>query len=340
MSEGHRLAVSGGTSGSTGSPLRLRHDLRSVVREGVFSDRQLAWAGYQRGEPRAWWRGDLVVPANTRQGPLWRANRAQNMLMLSSYHLSEETIESYRVALEQFDPVVIQAYPSSIGFLARYLESTGQVYRGKRLRGVITSSETLLDEQRASINRTMPCRVFDWYGGYERVAAIGTCEYGTLHLLSDYSYVELPEAGDETCGLIGTAFFERAMPLIRYRTDDFVELGDNAQLCQCGREFPQVRRIAGRTGDSIRTPDGRVVASLDHLFKGIDFIAEAQIRQDKLDEVDIAVVPLAGFGDAEKNAILHKAHERLGHSVTVSIVTVESLPRTANGKLRPVICSL
>jgi hypothetical protein len=35
--------------------------------------------------------------------------------------------------------------------------------------------------------------VFDWYGQAERVAAIGTCEHGSYHVLTDYSGVALLE---------------------------------------------------------------------------------------------------------------------------------------------------
>ena len=36
-------------------------------------------------------RGDMIVPAAQREPPYWRMNRAENMLMLSSYHLAESS---------------------------------------------------------------------------------------------------------------------------------------------------------------------------------------------------------------------------------------------------------
>jgi len=80
---------SGSTSGTTGAPLSLYQDLAAVNRENAFIWRQLAWAGLRRGRPQGVDRGDMIVPATQERPPYWRVNRAENMLMLSSYHLSE-----------------------------------------------------------------------------------------------------------------------------------------------------------------------------------------------------------------------------------------------------------
>src|SRR5947207_1865363 len=180
---------SGSTSGTTGAPLGLSQDLAAINRENAFIWRQLTWAGLRRGDRRAWMRGDMIVPATQEKPPYWRVNRAENMLMLSSYHLSESAAPSYLDSLARFDPVVIQAYPSSIGFLATWMLSTGSCYRGISLRGIVTSSETLSEVRRREIESAIGCRVFDWYDQFERVATIGTCEQGCHHRLSDYSFV-------------------------------------------------------------------------------------------------------------------------------------------------------
>ena len=110
-------------------------------------------------------------------------------------------------ALEEYDPVALQTYPSAVLFLAGMLDSQGRRYGSassspRKLRAIVTSSETLLPEQRKLIERVFGCRVFDWYGSFERVAAIGTCEHGNYHLLSDYGHAEIldSEQGGEVIG--------------------------------------------------------------------------------------------------------------------------------------------
>ena len=334
------LRFAGSTSGTTGTPLRLEQNLAAIRRENAFIRRQLAWAGLRRGERRAWMRGDMIVPAAQRQPPYWRFNRAENMLMLSSYHLSDSAAPAYLDALADFDPVVIQAYPSSVGFLATWMRSYGVHYTGASLRGIVTSSETLADGSRREIEAAFGCGVFDWYGQFERVAAIGTCEHGRHHILMDYSFVELLPAGDDLCELVGTGFNNLAMPLIRYRCGDLVRPAPAGERCGCGRSFPLVERIVGRADDPVKLSDGRSIGRLDHVFKGVDGIIEAQIRQDRLDAVTILLVPAATFNDRTRATLLGNVRQRLGDAVAIELRTVTAIPRSANGKVKGVVCSL
>ncbi|WP_324876585.1 phenylacetate--CoA ligase family protein [Methylocaldum sp.] len=335
-----KALVSGSTSGTTGTPLTLYQDLAAVNRENAFIWRQLAWAGLRRGARRAWLRGDMIVPVNQQHPPYWRKSHADSMLMLSSYHLSEATTAAYIDALARFDPVIIQAYPSSIGFLASWMESSGLFYRGESLRGIVTSSEFISDEQRAKIENTFGCKVFDWYGQFERVAAIGTCEHGRYHLISDYSHVELLPGDDGLFELVGTGFNNMAMPLIRYRCGDLVLPAPADERCACGRSFPLINKIVGRTDDSIKLPNGRRIGRLDHLFKGVSGILEAQIRQDRLDALTILMVPSSKFNQHTRNRVLANARERLGEEITLELAVVDSIPRTKSGKFRGVICNV
>lgn len=331
---------SGSTSGTTGAPLGLYQDLPAINRENAFIWRQLAWAGLRRGDRRAWMRGDMIVPATQEKPPYWRVNRAENMLMLSSYHLSESAAPTYLESLASFDPVVIQAYPSSIGYLAAWMLSTGFRYRGVALRGIVTSSETLSDVGRREIESAFGCRVFDWYGQFERVAAIGTCEHGRHHLLSDYSFVEMLPAEDGLFELVGTGFNNASMPLIRYRCEDLVRPAPANERCSCGRSFPLIEQVVGRVDDSIKLPGGRSIGRLDHLFKGVEGILEAQIRQDRLDALTILVVPSGGFNGRTRETLENNARYRLGDAIAVEIRLVDAIPRTKNGKFKGVICNV
>ena len=331
---------SGSTSGTTGAPLSLYQDLAAVNRENAFIWRQLAWAGLRRGDRRAWMRGDMIVPATQEKPPYWRMNHAENMLMLSSYHLSESAARAYVDALAGFDPVVIQAYPSSIGFLATWMLSVGIRYGGNSLRGIVTSSETLPDARRREIESAFGCRVFDWYGQFERVAAIGTCEHGRHHLLSDYSYVEMLPVDDGLFELVGTGFNNLSMPLIRYRCGDFVRPAPATVRCPCGRSFPVIEQILGRVDDSIKLRDGRSVGRLDHLFKGVEGILEAQIRQDRLDAIAMLIVPSPTFDKRTRERLQSNARYRLGDGIELEIQLVDSIPRTRNGKFKGVVCNI
>lgn len=328
------------TSGTTGSPLVLMQDLNAIVRENAFVWRQLLWAGLRFGERRAWLRGDLIVPSEQTEPPYWRVNRGENMLMMSSYHLSEASADAYLAALARFDPVLLQAYPSSIAYIARYLESRGRYYEGKSLRAIVTTSETLSEEDEELIRTRMGAKVFEQYGTAERVTMIQTCERGGRHIDLDYGLTELLPSGDGTWEIVGTGFNNWLMPLIRYRTGDLVALDPANARCACGRELPLVRRIYGRADDYVITSEGRRVGRLDHIFKGVANIAEAQIVQERIGELTLRVVPFGRFGKRDRLALVHNARRRLGERMRIEVEIVPFIPRTANGKFRAVVCKV
>jgi phenylacetate-CoA ligase len=318
------------TSGTSGSPLTLVQAIGATIREEGFVYRQLRWIGYRHGQRRAWIRGDIVCPDHPPDGRYWCRDYIGNMLMMSSYHLSNATIGAYIDELERFDPVVIHAYPSSIAALASWLNASGRRYRAPALKGVMTSSETLEPSVRAAVERAFGVTVFDWYGQAERVAAIGTCEHGSYHVLTDYSGVELVEAGDGSCELVGTTLNNAAMPLVRYRTGDTVVLG--AEPCPCGRVFPTVQAVIGRQEKIITLPDGRIIARLDRIFQGHDrHLVEGQVLYRGAGRFLLRVVTLDGFSQADEAALVDKFLLRVP-GVQVEVRQVAAIPRGPNGK--------
>ncbi|GIB94342.1 capK protein, putative [Vibrio cholerae] len=333
------VVVKGATSGTTGTPLTILQDMHSVIREQAFVERQLAWAGYRKGDKRAWIRGDMVVPLSQKQGPFWRYSWFEQMIVLSSFHLTPQTMSSYLQAMVDFGVEVIQAYPSSIATLARYLEAKQSYYPAK-LKSIITSSESLSAEDRQVIETRFGCKVFDWYGLFERVAAIGQCEHGRYHLLSDYSHVELLAAGDGRYELVGTNFNNQYFPLIRYKTGDHVYLSEN-DACPCGRVFPVIERIEGRIGDYLVGEDGQKVHILNHIPKGIAGIMACQFVQSERGQIVVKVVADAEqFNQEQQKQLISNTQARLGSSLNVTIDIVSALERTANGKIRQAICTI
>ncbi|ENM5756330.1 exopolysaccharide biosynthesis protein VpsH [Vibrio mimicus] len=333
------VVVHGATSGTTGTPLTILQDMRSVIREQAFVARQMAWAGYRKGDKRAWIRGDMVVPLSQKQGPFWRYSWFEQMIIMSSFHLTPKAMPSYLQAMVDFGVEVIQAYPSSIAALARYLE-TNQTYYPSKLKSIITSSESLSEEDRQVIETRFGCKVFDWYGLFERVAAIGQCEHGRYHLLSDYSQVELVEAGQGRYELIGTNFNNYYFPLIRYKTGDHVYLSEN-ETCPCGRVFPVIDRIEGRIGDYLIGEDGQKVHILNHIPKGVNGLIATQFLQNSRDKVVIlAVVDSLRFDLVQEEILIKNTKDRIGRNIYIEIRKVESIPKSKNGKVRQAICKI
>jgi phenylacetate-CoA ligase len=219
----------------------------------------------------------------------------------------------------------------------------GVRYKGRSLRAVVTSSEMFDRRQREQVATAFCCRVMDWYGLAERVAAMGMCEHGRYHLMTDYSYVEfVPTEYEGLVEPVGTGFNNRSMPLVRYRCGDLVRLAPETERCKCGRAGPLISEIIGRSDDFIKMPDGRRMAAClaGNMFRGIPGVLEGQIQQDRLDLLTIRVVPSDEYTTASEQALLRNAQARLGGGVACRVVVVKEIARTPRGKFKSVVCSV
>lgn len=334
-----KIIVKGSTSGTTGTPLTIPQSMESVIREQAFISRMSKWADYKKGDRRAWLRGDMIVPINQTSPPYWRYSWFENMIMLSSFHMTREALPLYIQAMVDYGVDIIQAYPSSIATLAKYLESKGEHYPGK-IKSVITSSESLTPEDRQVIEERFRCKVFDWYGQFERVAAIANCEHGRYHVLTDYSYVEFLDVGNGRHEIVGTNFNNLYYPLIRYKTGDHVILSKEKE-CPCGRVYPMVERIEGRVGDYLVGENGQKVHILNHIPKGVEGLLACQFVQDTANCIQaVVVIDSDVFDNAQKQQLITNIKERLGQSMNVEVKLVDAIPRTKNGKVRQAICNL
>ena len=249
----------GRTSGTTGTPLAVVRSVKSVLMENAFLRRHWAWGGYGKGMPRATLRGDLVVPVDRVSPPFWFHNRFNNQLLISSRHLREEYADAIIDELERVSPRMLQAYPSTAYALAQLMQR-----RGRRLGVpvVFTASEPLYPHQRELVEEWFGAKVMDMYGMAERVAYATECEFGSLHVNPDYSFVELVDEDGKPARdfgyVVGTTFHNHAMPLVRYRLTDRTRWRPGA--CACGRPFPVIEPVSGKWEDSIFGGDGAFVS--------------------------------------------------------------------------------
>ncbi len=325
------------SSGTTGKPITLYRNLDNVGFEHALIMRQYAWGGIQPWERIATLRGELIADGKIEKEQYWTFSSAENRLVMSSYHISEDTVESYVNALKRFNPAAIDGYPSSLYALAKLM-----LERNIRipLKAVFTSSETLLTSQKQVIEYVFACRAIDYYGMAERVAAIHTCEYGQYHIIPEYGYVELINC-DNNDGdyyeIIGTSLTNFAMPLIRYRTGDIIKIPENPDYCPCCRNYPVVEKIIGRMDDYIVTPSGKLIGRLDHIFKGISNVIQAQLFQPDREHIVLRIVPDKSYREQDGKNILNNLEKRLGEKMLFEIERLSDIPRGGRGKFKSVV---
>jgi phenylacetate-CoA ligase len=339
-----RSMRSGHTSGTTGTPLSVGYDRDTVWMTYAVFDRHYRWAGCRMGRDGdriAVARGNVIVPLSQRTPPFWRRNRAQNQLLLSSFHLSKANLPAYLEAMRAFRPAVLDGYPSTLYILAKYLRSRGETFP---LKAAVTSSETLYDFQREVIEERFACRVFDYYALAERAVFSNECDrHEGHHIAMEYGLAEVVDpAGDplprgEPGKLVGTSLHNLAMPLIRYVTNDMTAL--KPASCSCGRGLELMEDVTTKAEDVLTLPDGRLISPsvLTHPFKPLDSIEGSQIVQVAPDRIVVKIVPGPHYAPALERHLLTELKARLGEGVRIDLEMVDRLEPSKNGKFKWVI---
>jgi phenylacetate-CoA ligase len=308
------------TTGTTGEPVEFYLDKHANALEFCYYWRYWSWGGYRLGRPFA----ELGVQAflgtdpraSTRYTPWLRK------LDLNASRLSRATIRVFVSALEKRRVAFLKGPPSGLHVFALLLRQEGL---GVELEAVFTTGETLLPHQR---------RVLDSYGHMERTVGIAQCPEGGYHINPEYGLLEVEKIDHlstdaVTVGtIVGTSLHNLAMPLIRYRTGDLIEIRPGRPRCRCGRSLPLCERILGRTQDVLVTRDGRYVTNAFVVFHAVQGVTWFQIVQHELDRLEVRVATEETFTAEEEE----KVKANLGQLVGPARIEVR---RTAAGDRDP-----
>lgn len=332
------------TSGTTGSPLTVYFSREDAGRRHAFLDRCRRWAGVHIGQKRATFTGRSIIPQRQRKPPFWRYNRPGRQLLFSSYHLSEQNLPAYARAIREFEPEIVDGYPSAIHIIADHLLRSG---RGRKVepRAILVSAETVLSHQRRVIEMAFGAKLYNQYASSEGAPFISECKNGRLHVQIDSGVVEIldsdgkPTRAGEIGQMVVTSFTTHAVPLLRFAIGDAGIPSDAGSHCECGLPFPTVEAIVGRVDDVLYTSDRGLVGRLDTVFKSVpNSIVEAQIVQSSPETIILRVVPdRVRYRPNHAFLVVAEMRKRVGQIVEIRVEEVESIPRSANGKMRPVI---
>jgi phenylacetate-CoA ligase len=332
--------ISSHTSGTTGSSLVF------PVTLGAEKEQWALWWRYRKCHEitRDTWCGYFggrsIVPLSQKKPPYWRLNKPGRQLMFSAYHLSENTARHYIMALVENQISWLHGYPSILATLAGYVVDH-EIMPLPDLKIITTGAESLLPNQKKVINKAFNAKLVQHYGQAEGVANISECEHGSMHVDEDFSFVEfIPMEGqNERFRIVGTNWTNPVFPLIRYDTGDIATLSDTN--CPCGRPWRIVTSIDGRKEDYLFLPNGVKVGRLDHIFKDLVNIREAQIVQREKGSAVFRIVKGSKYDSTgEESKFLKEARQRLGDDIKLSIEYVDKIPRTCSGKLRFVVSEL
>ncbi|CVK34387.1 phenylacetate--CoA ligase family protein [Methanoculleus bourgensis] len=334
------------TGGSTGIPVGFYYEKgASRAREWAFMKTQWDRVGYRFGDKCVVLRGYIVGSA--RDAVYWKKTLFGRWLLMSSHHMTEETLPAYISEIRRFKPRFIQSYPSTAALLARYMIEHG-VDSFPTVRAVLCGSENLYPWQRSLLEEAFGCRVFSWYGNSEQTVLAGECEESThYHIFPEYGIVELigrdgrPVTNPGEMGeVVATNLTNYVCPLIRYRTMDLATAAQGP--CTCGRHYPLLEHVEGRLHEFIVTKDRRLISmtAVNMHSDVFDNVVQFQFYQEKVGEVLLRIVRKPGYTDRDTDYILSELEKKFEGDVDVTVHFVTKIPRTRRGKYRFLIQDL
>jgi len=328
------------TGGTTGPPLHFWYQKGfTEPKEWAFIWRMWNWYGFYWGDKHFTIKRSSVVPERIRYNPLDKG------LYLYNAVISWKKIKEYHKIIEEFKPKVIIGDPSIIHSIACLMLQNSMKIDWPFLKLIYCSSEKLYHFQKNEIQKAFKCIVYNNYGHNEKLVFMGKCEVNdAYHLFPEYGITEIVSQNGlhvtkngQMGQIIGTGFNNYAFPMIRYKTEDWALL--STKTCTCGRMFPLVKDIVGRSGDFILTPSKNLIsnATMEYVFDCIKNFKDIQIVQKDIDMIEIQIVPDMSYTKEEGEQIVKNLKTRIGkdsEDMHMEIFLVDKINRPFNQKKR------
>jgi phenylacetate-CoA ligase len=330
------------TGGTMGKPLGLYNMRDSGGRERAFIHAQWARVGFEVNQRRAMLRGWAV--RNKRH---WTYEASERAFVFSNFHMTPENVAEYARVMRRERLPYLHSYPSAVIDFSRRLRDLG--LDPPPFRAILAASENLYPGQREFIETFFGGRLFSWYGHTENVVLAGECESSNYyHIFPEYGVTEvIKEDGspanreDEVGELVGTTLDNFAMPLIRYRTEDWAVIGPTG--CECGRNYKLLKETRGRWHQEM------LVGKLDNLISitalnvhsdVFDNVRQLQFYQREKGKVELRIIRKPEYSERDSRRIVAALNEKIGDTLELSLSFPNEIPLMPRGKFRFVIREL
>lgn len=331
------------TGGSTAEPMAF------FLEKGVSRSREYAFMGdfharlgVTEQDVVLALRGRTVPGAGQPAGRMWMYEPIKRQLILSSDHLDPAFMPQYIEALRAWKPTYIQAFPSAIYALARWLVEHPAPDITARIKGIMLYSENVYGFQLDLLRQVFGCPALKHYGHSERVLMAASMpdderyffwpQYGHFELVDEQGQViTRPGVLGE---IVGTSFDNRVMPFIRYRTGDLAILSDRPAIGVL-TGYPVVERIEGRLQEFLVTRDHRLISICTMGAAHFDVLAQMaaiQYEQHEPGLFELKVVAGRKLTDDERQNIERAVREKTQGGCEVRVQEVDVIPRTPRGK--------
>ena len=251
-------------------------------------------------------------------------------MRISLNHLNVKWIEEIYNKIKEFKPEFFHAYPISFQYLLQYMELNNLRIDG--VKGIFLASETVTEYVLVlckSVFKDVPINFH--YGLTERSnLAWGIFENNKISYKCEnvYGYSENFITEDGFDEIVGTSYWNDAMPLIRYKTQDIgiIEKGI-------------ITSLDGRNQELLITKQGQKVHGLTIIIDEFcwKYVEHFQIMQNEPGKIEFHIKPKSSFNSDIEEKMLNLLKAKGGDKFDIVIICKDEIPKTKSGKARLII---
>tara|TARA_B110001469_G_C9630553_1_gene315391 strand:+ start:766 stop:2154 length:1389 start_codon:yes stop_codon:yes gene_type:complete len=330
------------TGGTTGKSMQVLFTKQDFQQRFAALDNFRSNFGYRLGKKTAWFSGkSFISEKDVKKGIFWKTDYFHNIRYYSTFHIKNSFLNSYLKDLIRYRPEYMSGFPSSIADLARHGNKNSFDFPKGVVKAIFTTSETLTDDMRLSIETFFKAKIYNQYSASEGAPFIFECPKNNLHLDLQSGVFEVLDNNDKPTNsgrLIVTSFTSKGTPLIRYDIGDSIELSNKS--CKCGNNNPIIKKILGREDDFLYSHEnGKMnLVNLANSIKDVKGLMKTQFVQNDLNKIIINLVVNNNKFDAyQKSIFLKNIRLRLGEKINIQLNLMDNIPNTKSGKFRFVI---
>lgn len=335
------------TSGTTSRFVSIWHDRRSLILRLGYAERERMVITQLLKKSLRYRVLVFVYPDSTLEALLRFYD--QNIFLPRSVKPNRlitstaNTLSANLDLLNQYKPDILVTYGGYLGVFFRYAVAHKKKIHKPRI--AIYGAGSLPEPDRQLIKEELQIPILSVYNACEALNLGFTCELGKgFHLHSDLCVVSLVDKKGEPvkpgeCGeVVISNLVNRAMVLLNYRLGDLAVLSKRS--CECGRTFPWLECLQGKTYEIIELPDGQVVdpGLLWSVFKKRKEVQGYQVVQQGPWSFAAKILPTEGINMKTLDKELRRELQSIfGDKAQVDILFVKDFPVTAGRKFRPVV---
>ncbi|MDR3668327.1 MAG: hypothetical protein P4L35_15905 [Ignavibacteriaceae bacterium] len=326
------------TSGSTGTPFKVYHDINKRMRNYADTIYFAEIAGYNIGEELYYLK---IWSENNKKCPVQRW--MQNIFPVDVLKLNDISINNFIKLLTQSKSAKnILGYASAFDIICQYLDKIGKDVINGNVKSIIAISESLSQYTKDSMTKYFSVPVLSRYSNLENGIIAQQSKNGAdeYYINSASYFIEIFDMhrdevlkSDEIGRIVITDLFNYSMPMIRYDTGDVASMsyviGNNIKI-------PVLKNLEGRKLDLIYDTGGNLLSSYlvyKNMWKYTE-LKQYQVIQE--DEKKYLIKLNTDSVFKREHELLTEFKSFFGNDALVNIEYVTEIPLLASGKRKKV----